>query len=364
MQKRVLALVLFFLMGALNAAPEQETTSIQAQNSERPAYLDPELKKQLALADTLKEHEIVWLDVSYPNSDQPQKTLAIAHPSLIAKEQGAILLIHDKEQHADWPQIIRPLRQILPEAGWFTLSVSLPDDTRIKLPERRLAAKVFDQVILSDNLKMNLDSGQRTREESSPEDKTMAPNDTAVDAQAINENVEESPDPDESVDINLAAAQAQDQNKIPYEVRALSHIETALDYLKSKNYQNIVIIAHRNSVVLALHYIKARQNELAIPGFSFVFIEPLVDDTYLLNLTDWLGESFNTPILEVINRSNAEANEQAKSREFAMHRVGVQAFRQLFLTMSNSEVFNETLSRRVKLWLDVHAQGEIATTTP
>ena len=363
MQKRVSALVLLFLMSALNAAPEKEPTSTQAQSDERAAYLDPELKQQLALAGSLKEHEIVWLEVSYPDSTQAQKTLAIAHPSLIAEEQGAILLIHDKEQHADWPQIIRPLRKILPEAGWFTLSVSLPDDTRIKLPERLLAAKEFDQVLLSDSLKVNLDSGLRKRDSdsTSADNKSSTETTEAGGSQESNESVEENASSEESVDIDLAAAQKQDQNKIPYDVRALSHIEKALDYLKGKDYQNIVMIAHRQSVELVLNYIKAHRSELATPGVTFVFIEPLVDDAYLLNLTEWLGESFNIPILEVINRSNSQAGEQAKSREFAMQRAGAQTFRQLFLTVSNSEVFNESLSRRVKLWLDVNSLGKTTT---
>ena len=358
MQKQVLTLVLC-LLGMMNAAyaeTEQETNTSDTSSSDRAAYLDPELKKQLALAGSLKEHEIVWLDVSYPESTEAQKTLAIAHPSLIAQEQGAILLIHDKEQHADWPQIIRPLRKILPESGWYTLSVSLPDDTRIKLPERRLATKEFDQVVLSASLKSNLDSGKRVRDDSASEDESVPLNEVV----AANENTESDAgaDSEESVDIDLAVAEKQGQNKIPYDVRALTHIEKAVEHLKANDYQNIVMVAHRHSAELVLNYIKAHQSELVTPGFALVFIEPLIDDAYLLNLTDWLGESFSVPILEIINRSNYQAGEQAKTREFAMQRAGVMTFRQLFLTISNSEVFNESLSRRVKLWLDVNAPSQ------
>lgn len=358
------SVIWFFLMlispwEAVFAETMSDSNAKKSSTTERAAYLDPELKKQLALADTLKQHEIVWLEVSYPESTEAQKTLAIAHPSLIAEEQGAILLIHDKEQHADWPQVIRPLRQKLPEFGWYTLSVSLPDDTRSKLPERKLAAKGFDQVALSDTLRANLDSGKRNREDepassSSSED---SPNESPENENAASD-ISTPNDAEESVDIDLAAAQKQDNNKIPYNVRALSHIEKALEHLKANNYQNIVVITHRHSAELVLEYIKAHQSELTTPGFAIVFIEPVVGESYLLDLSEWLGDSFSVPILEVINRSKVQANEDAKARDLAMQKAGVKTVRQLFMAVSNTEVFNDSLSRRVRLWLDANASGK------
>lgn len=355
MQKPILALaiVVVIILNTAFAETEQASESSQGSNQERAAYLDPELKKQQALAKTLKAHEIEWLEVSYPESSESQKTLAIAHPSLIAEEQGAILLIHDKEQHADWPQIIRPLRQTLPESGWYTLSVSLPDDTRGKLPSRELAAKDFDQLTLSESLRASLDSGQRNRNE--PADNSSGPSESITNEQATDsteDQTQETNDAEESVDIDLAAAQKQDKNKIPYDVRALSHIEKAVEAITSKGYQNIVMVAHRHSAELVLNYVKAHQNELTTPGFAIVLIEPLVGDAYLLNLTEWLGDTFSVPILEVVSRSNLDAVEKAKARDLAMRKAGVKVFRQLFLTVSNTEIFHESLSRRVKLWLD------------
>lgn len=359
MQKPILALAIFvmIILNTAFAETEQASEPSQSSNQERAAYLDPELKKQLALAKTLKAHEIEWLEVSYPESSEPQKTLAIAHPSLIAEEQGAILLIHDKEQHADWPQIIRPLRQTLPESGWYTLSVSLPDDTRGKLPSRELAAKGFDQLTLSESLRANLDSGQRNRNEPA-ENASESAESTATqqESESAEAPAQDASDSEESVDIDLAAAKKQDKNKIPYDVRALSHIEKAVETIKSKSYQTIVMVAHRQSAELVLNYVKAHQSELTTPGFAIVFIEPLVGDAYLLNLKEWLGDSFSVPILEVLSRSNLEAVEKAKARELAMKKAGVGAFRQLFLTISNTEIFHESLSRRVKLWLEASVQ--------
>lgn len=42
------------------------------------------------------------------------------------KQRGGVILLHGIGAHPDWPDVISPLRQELPEAGWATLSLQLP----------------------------------------------------------------------------------------------------------------------------------------------------------------------------------------------------------------------------------------------
>ena len=41
--------------------------------------------------------------------------------------QGGVLILHDNQQHGHWPDIVAPLREYLPQHGWSTLSIELPD---------------------------------------------------------------------------------------------------------------------------------------------------------------------------------------------------------------------------------------------
>jgi len=354
MQKTVLLLALISLISVLNIAlaeSEKEADTNKASSSERAAYLDPEQKNQMALANALKYYETVWLDVNYPDIPDARKVLAIASPSLIADKKGAILLLHDTEQHADWPEVIRPLRKNLPKSGWFTLSVNLPDETRAGAPERVLEAKEFDQVMMSTSLKSNLDSGVRIRQESK-EKEGSEPEDSDVPTAPL-ADLEQSND-GESVDIDLAEVKQPDLNKIPYDIRSLSHIEKAYEYLQSQNYQNIVLIAYGQSAKLAFQYIKAHQAEANSPGFTLILIEPTLPQAYLLDLSEWLGKGFKAPILEIIDRRDTE---EAESRRFAVLRTGAEQYRQTFLNINNNEIFDENLSRRVRAWLDASAPG-------
>jgi len=42
------------------------------------------------------------------------------------KSHGVALFLHDANQHPDWEEVIRPMRQALPRFGWSTLSIELP----------------------------------------------------------------------------------------------------------------------------------------------------------------------------------------------------------------------------------------------
>ncbi|WP_167855866.1 DUF3530 family protein [Natronospirillum operosum] len=66
-------------------------------------------------------------DLTMPSLWMEQTT---AHP------QGGVLIIHDDGQHPDWPRLIHDLRHHLPDAGWSTLSISIPPRPAPLVPER------------------------------------------------------------------------------------------------------------------------------------------------------------------------------------------------------------------------------------
>ena len=64
--------------------------------------------------------KIVWL-----NHDG-EKTLALLAGDHTGHPRGAAILLHSAGMHPDWPEVIAPLRQALPDYGWITLSVQMP----------------------------------------------------------------------------------------------------------------------------------------------------------------------------------------------------------------------------------------------
>jgi pimeloyl-ACP methyl ester carboxylesterase len=79
------------------------------------------------------ENEAQALEQQLPNVEQQQLAasdgnfLALWKPANAAEASGVVILIPGDSESADWPQAIGPLRNKLPDVGWSSLSLTLPD---------------------------------------------------------------------------------------------------------------------------------------------------------------------------------------------------------------------------------------------
>ena len=79
------------------------------------------------------ENEAQALEQQLPNAEQQQLAasdgnfLALWKPANAAEASGVVILIPGDSESADWPQAIGPLRNKLPDVGWSSLSLTLPD---------------------------------------------------------------------------------------------------------------------------------------------------------------------------------------------------------------------------------------------
>lgn len=69
--------------------------------------------------DFLLDGTVEWLDANH------EKFLSIYTPTN-KPPIGAVILLHGRGMHPDWPQVIQPLRTQLPSRGWSTLSLQMP----------------------------------------------------------------------------------------------------------------------------------------------------------------------------------------------------------------------------------------------
>ena len=72
------------------------------------------------LADKAVATEVLWLEAD------GEKFLALYTGQSSQVAHGAVIILHAMGAHADWPQMISPIRMALPEQGWSTLSIQLP----------------------------------------------------------------------------------------------------------------------------------------------------------------------------------------------------------------------------------------------
>jgi len=61
---------------------------------------------------------------------------ALYQQNRTARPQGGVLLIHDQAQSMDWPIMLQEIRTYLPDTGWDTLSIAMPEAADTRVPAR------------------------------------------------------------------------------------------------------------------------------------------------------------------------------------------------------------------------------------
>jgi len=64
--------------------------------------------------------------------------LVLWQPANVDEPSGLVILLPGEGESADWPEAVGPLRRELPDAGWSTLALTLPDPSGDPLPPRPL----------------------------------------------------------------------------------------------------------------------------------------------------------------------------------------------------------------------------------
>lgn len=90
--------------------------------------LEQEKKHTRLLAAFFKPGVAVWIK----NADK--EFLGLYEPALRGQAHGVVLLLHDAGQHPNWQGTLSTLREYLPEKGWSTLSITLPNPESPKPP--------------------------------------------------------------------------------------------------------------------------------------------------------------------------------------------------------------------------------------
>lgn len=120
MTTTVLALLLCTAAAHAEEAVTQTAPSA-AISSERPALAERSQAEALALQERLPQGEQQQLEAG------EEGFLALWLPANKGEVQGVVILLPGAGETADWPQAIGPLRSKLPNAGWHSLSLTLPD---------------------------------------------------------------------------------------------------------------------------------------------------------------------------------------------------------------------------------------------
>jgi len=159
-----------------------------------------------------------------------------------------------------------------------------------------------------------------------------------------------------SIQMPILANDAKHSEYAPLMKEGPARINAAINYLNSKFYQNIIIVAHSLGSTMANHYLA--QSTKRVRAYVAIGMGTSSDDPDELNNEKYLTRIKNLPILDIYGSQDLDSVlSSVKQRRQAARKAENENYRQVEVSGAN-HFFNgldAELVRQVKSWLSNHA---------
>ncbi|SBS28000.1 hypothetical protein MSP8887_00939 [Marinomonas spartinae] len=108
------------------APPTQNSTNNTTTDTKR-VIPTPQVNRIKALENRLKQNQQSH-QINILNADNTP-FLTLYRESQTRDTEGCVILLPSDNEHPDWPTVIAPLRNALPQYSWCTISMEIPDIT-------------------------------------------------------------------------------------------------------------------------------------------------------------------------------------------------------------------------------------------
>ncbi|MES2819502.1 MAG: alpha/beta hydrolase family protein [Pseudomonadota bacterium] len=279
--------------------------------------------------------------------------LALWQPANVGAPSGLVILLPGDGESADWPQAIGPLRHKLPNAGWHSLSLSLPDPNEPPPPE------VLPLAIHNPEPEPVPDTTTENPEEASAQATAPAEPEASPDAAAA--PAAQTPQDSAAADTQATAVPAapplltpEEQRKAHTE-RVLARIEAGIAFAEQQQAKTVVLLGHGSGAYWAAQYLAERKPAqvkhllLVAAALPAGFSPPL----------DELVPGLQLPTGDFFYKDQPADRSAAVKRAQAGKRLKHPAYVQVAMKAlpGNPEAEQEQLYRRIRGWLTLQLKS-------
>ena len=252
--------------------------------------------------------------------------LALWKPANDSDPKGALIIVPGAGENADWPSTVGPLRSKVPDAGWHTLSVSLPD-------------------LLADSPQARVESTPAPQPDKGTGESAPA-KDTPADANA---NVAQATAPEADTAQSTDAVEASEHNDQADAERIFARLDAAVAYAQEQKARSIVLLGNGSGAYWAARYLSEKQPPQVQKLVMVAAQTPARVEHDLESLTSTL----KVPAADLYYATRTGDRHAAQLRMQASKRQKDSQYRQLSLIAmpGNKAAEQEQLFRRVRGWL-------------
>ncbi|MDR6165422.1 MULTISPECIES: alpha/beta hydrolase family protein [Pseudomonas fluorescens group] len=302
-----------FSVEAADPAPAATDKPAEEKPAERQPLLERSQEEAAALQRKLPAQEQQQLQAG------SETFLALWKPANSAEPKGAVIIVPGVGETADWPQAVGPLRRQLPDAGWSSLSITLPD-----LQGDAIAPRVIE-----------------------PAAAPKAPETTSKDATTA-QPIEQAAGGEAEVAEQVVAQTSEEQAKADAE-RIFGRIDAAIAYAEQQSARSIVVLGHGTGAYWAARFLSERQTPQVE---KLVMVDAQAPAKALPPLAE-LTPTLKLPTADIFYMDKALDRNAALERMQASKRLKTSAFSQVALkVLPDKKAEQEQLVRRVRGWLN------------
>jgi len=302
-----------FSVEAADPAPAVTDKPAEEKPVERQPLLERSQEEATALQRKLPAQEQQQLQAG------SETFLALWKPANSAEPKGAVIIVPGVGETADWPQAVGPLRRQLPDAGWSSLSITLPD-----LQGDAIAPRVIE-----------------------PAAAPKAPETTSKDATTA-QPIEQAAGGEAEVAEQVVAQTSEEQAKADAE-RVFGRIDAAIAYAEQQSARSIVVLGHGTGAYWAARFLSERQTPQVE---KLVMVDAQAPAKALPPLAE-LTPTLKLPTADIFYMDKALDRNAALERMQASKRLKTSAFSQVALkVLPDKKAEQEQLVRRVRGWLN------------
>jgi hypothetical protein len=268
------------------------------------------------------QEDSLALERQTPQNEQQQlqagdeSFLALWKPANVDEPKGAVVIVPGADESADWPNAVGPLRRKLPDVGWASLSLTLPD--------------VDSDGVLA-----------RDADSTTTDDMAQTPDPAA------------SKEADAVLAAEQAAAQAErdkaDQEKANAE-KIFARIDSAVAFAQQNKAHSVVLLGHGTGAYWVARYMSERP----APAIQKLVMVTAVQTSQQAPTLLQLLPTLKVPTADFVNRELPVPRQQAKDRLDVSKRIKNARFTQVALNAvpGNPATEQDQLFRRVRGWLE------------
>ncbi|MGG2398297.1 alpha/beta hydrolase family protein [Pseudomonas sp. SH1-B] len=302
-------------------AAASESADGATSSSERPTLPERSVSEALALEQRLDKREQQMLQAG------DESFLALWLPANVGDPSGAVILLPGDVENADGAAAVGPLRRKFPDAGWHSLSLTLPDPDGDPVPLRN-------------------ESSDTSTPAAEGSDATLA-TDEATGAAAA--------DGTQEPDANTTSEIGPQERRQQHVERVMARIDAAIAFAQQQQAKEIVLLGHGSGAYWAARYLNERKP---------------ANVHNLLMVSAELPAGFTPPLDELVTQLPVAAGDfyykdQATERSAALKRLQASKRAKLptYIQVAmkalpgNLAVQDEQLYRRLRGWLQLHIRA-------